>query len=89
MSAGLDAAIAEMRRVREYQEQSEREERQRAEAVERICSHIAERFRTFGGGLDVTEDSPIAHALKDRPLTFAAGVKVQSVVEFVLREVGK
>jgi hypothetical protein len=52
-----------------------------------IVIEIGKHFRTFGGGRD-SADNPVAHALKDEPLQFAAGVDVQEVVLFVLGAVG-
>lgn len=54
--------------------------------VEAITRKIGERFHTFGGGRTPTPGNPIAAALKDRPLIFAAGVDVADVVRFVLEE---
>lgn len=54
------------------------------EMVEEIMAEIPKHFRTFGGGRDVSDsNNPIAHALKDQPLQFAAGVDVRDVVETV------
>ena len=55
--------------------------------VAEIVAEIGVRFPTFGGcyGIVGVSDNPIAHALKDRPLQFAAGVDVADVVRLVLR----
>ncbi len=47
---------------------------------------IGKNFRTFGGGDRNTHNNPMAVALKDEPLQFAAGVDVKEVVEFILNE---
>ncbi len=52
--------------------------------VSEIIAEIGVRFRTFGGGVVGTFNNPIAHALKDKPLQFAAGVDVADVVRLVL-----
>lgn len=49
-----------------------------------IVRRIGCQFRTFGGGRVRDESNPIAVALKDRPLQFAAGIDVAEVVHFVL-----
>ena len=43
---------------------------------------IMAKFRTFGGGQD-SKYNPVAHALKDDPLTFAAGVSVRDVINTI------
>lgn len=48
-----------------------------------IVAAVGQNFRTFGGGRD-SSTNPLAHALKDQPLQFAAGVDVRDVVQFVL-----
>lgn len=55
----------------------------RAERVAIIAEAVAKKFTCFGGGRD-SEWNPIAHAMKDRPLAFAAMVPVADVVNFVL-----
>lgn len=54
-----------------------------ADSVDEIVAAIQVYFRTFGGGQD-SEFNPLTHALKDKPLQFAAGVDVKEVVEFIL-----
>lgn len=51
--------------------------------VKEIVAEIGVRFRTFGGGIG-SDWNPIAAAIKDRPLQFAAGVDVEEVVRLVL-----
>ncbi len=51
-----------------------------------ITRSIGLFFATFGGNKPATLGNPISEALKDRPLMFAAGVDVKSVVEFVIDE---
>lgn len=60
--------------------------------IAEIVAEIGVRFRTFGGGFAtygsepvVYAWNPIADALKERPLQFAAGVDVAEVVRLVLR----
>lgn len=57
-------------------------------SVADIVHDISGRFRTFGGGREPTDGNPIAHALKNHPLQFAAGVDVLDVVLFVLDRAG-
>ncbi len=54
--------------------------------IEQIVEAVPSKFRTFGGGR-TSEWNPLAAALKDMPLQFAAGVDVRDVVEFVVAEV--
>lgn len=59
------------------------------EQIKTIVAEIGVRFRTFGGGVGSESrpwHNPIAEALKDTPLSFAAGVPVEQVVRFVLEE---
>lgn len=56
----------------------------RKDLVSEIIAEIGVRFQTFGGGIVGCQDNPISHALKDRPLQFAAGVDVADVVRCVL-----
>lgn len=56
------------------------------EEVTEIVNAIVKNFRCFGGGQG-TAGNPIAHALKDRPPVFAAGVDVEDVVRFVIQQV--
>ena len=51
--------------------------------VRQIVWATAEEFPSSGGGRD-SDTNPITHALKDRPLLFAAGVDIERVVRFVL-----
>lgn len=48
-----------------------------------LLKQIQSQFRTFGGGR-ATANNPMAHALKDEPLQFAACVNVADVVRVVL-----
>lgn len=57
----------------------------RVTRVNTLVNKVGQQFRTFGGGRD-SEYNPITHALKDQPPSFAAGVDVREVVEFVLGE---
>lgn len=52
--------------------------------VSDITRAIGTRFRTFGGGESGPFNNPVAHALRARPLSFAADVDVADVVRFVL-----
>jgi hypothetical protein len=52
--------------------------------TDEIVAAVKEKFPCFGGGDERVRDNPIAAALKDRPLMFAMGVDVKSVVEFVI-----
>jgi len=58
-----------------------------------IALYVASKTRTFGGGdRDTIEWNPIAAALEDAPLQFAAGVHVRDVVDLVfeaIREIEK
>ena len=56
--------------------------------VDKITQIIGRKFRSFGGG-QKGFNNPIAIALKDEPLQFAAGVDIKSVVETVLKEAKK
>ena len=55
------------------------------EHIDRITENVGRTFRSFGGG-QKDFDNPIAEALKDEPLQFAAGVHIKKVVEYVLSE---
>lgn len=55
------------------------------EIVQVIVQIIGQRFRSFGGGQEGS-NNPVAEALKDGPLRFAAGVDIKAVVEAVLSE---
>jgi hypothetical protein len=55
--------------------------------IAKVVKAVGVHFRTFGGGQDAGWDmNPIAMALKDKPLVFAAGVDVRQVVEFIAAE---
>jgi hypothetical protein len=55
--------------------------------LDNITKSVGVHFRTFGGGQDDRWDpNPIALAMKDKPLVFAAGVDVRKVVEFIAQE---
>jgi hypothetical protein len=51
--------------------------------IDEITEFIGHRFRSFGGGQE-SPNNPVAAALKDRPLQFAAGVDIRSVVEAIV-----
>lgn len=53
--------------------------------VDKITQFIGRNFRSFGGGQKCF-NNPIAEALKNQPLQFAAGVDIKSVVKAVLKE---
>ena len=53
--------------------------------VDKITQIIGRKFRSFGGGRG-SRFNPMAEALKDEPLQFAAGVDIKSVVKAVLSE---
>jgi hypothetical protein len=55
--------------------------------TDELVDLVAKSFPTFGGGRG-SEWNPIAEALKDREPSFAAGVDVRAVVEFVLERAG-
>lgn len=51
----------------------------------KLVKMLTENFRSFGGGEDVkTSYNPIAHALKDEPAQFAAGVDISDVVRAIM-----
>ena len=56
--------------------------------IDKITQIIGQKFRSFGGG-QKGFNNPLAIALKDEPLQFAAGVDIKSVVKTVLREARK
>jgi len=58
------------------------------ECVQNIMRRMQSEFRTFGGD-QATDGNPIAAALKDRPLQFAAGVNVRDVAGVMLQEIRK
>jgi len=53
--------------------------------IDKITQVIGRKFRSFGGG-QKSFNNPIAEVLKDKPLQFAAGVDIKSVVKEVLKE---
>jgi len=59
------------------------------DTIHTIMAEIGVRFRTFGGGINKGFNNPIAAALKDHPLQFAAGVNVEDVVRLVLSMIHK
>lgn len=48
--------------------------------IDQITKLVGQNFMSFGGGKG---GNPLAEALKDGPLVFAAGVPVAEVVKFV------
>lgn len=52
-------------------------------SLHEITRRVGETFPTFGGGKG-SDWNPIAAALKDKPLQFAAGVDVEEVVKFIV-----
>jgi hypothetical protein len=52
--------------------------------LDELIAKVGENFRTFGGGQVTVSSNPLAHALKDKPLQFAAGVDVSQVVTFIV-----
>jgi len=57
--------------------------------VDDVVKSIAGKFRTFGGGYESPYGNPLAMALKNEPLQFAAGVDVRSVVDFIVAQLGQ
>lgn len=58
--------------------------------IEELVKSVGDTFRTFGGGnYSNMQNNPIAYALKDKPLQFAAGVDVKDVVTHVLKSAKK
>lgn len=55
------------------------------EIVNDIVAIVGKSFRTFGGGRG-SDTNPIADALKNQKLQFAAGVDVEAVVRAVIGE---
>jgi hypothetical protein len=53
--------------------------------IDQIVEKVTTNFRTFGGGY-VTPGNPISSALANHPASFAAGVDVREVVEFILKQ---
>lgn len=56
--------------------------------VDKITQIIGRKFRSFGGG-QTGFNNPLAMALQNQPLQFAAGVDIKSVVKEVLKEAKK
>lgn len=54
--------------------------------LKELAIKVGEQFRCFGGGKTPTWNSPVAEALKDSQLAFAAGVPVIDVVKFIVKE---
>jgi hypothetical protein len=54
--------------------------------TDQIVESIGQLFPTFGGNSPPDRSNPIAIALQDRELMFAAGVDVRKVVEFIRSE---
>lgn len=52
-------------------------------AIGFLVEACANNFRSFGGG-QVSPNNPISFALADKPPTFAAGVDIREVVEFIV-----
>lgn len=55
------------------------------EKIAEITRKVVTKFRCFGGGQAVS-GNPISQAVKDHAPSFAAGVDVREVVEFILAE---
>jgi hypothetical protein len=53
--------------------------------IDQLVSTITQKFSCFGGG-KASNFNPIANALTDKPPMFAAGVDVENVVRFILKE---
>lgn len=53
--------------------------------IDKITQIIGQKFRSFGGG-QKSNWNPMVNALSGKPLQFAAGVDIKSVVKVVLRE---
>jgi len=48
--------------------------------IDRITQIIGRKFRSLGGG-QRSFNNPVAMALRDKPLQFAAGVDIKTVVK--------
>ena len=59
------------------------------ETIDDVVALTSVKFPTFGGGKVSSWGNPIAHALKDEPPQFAAGVDVREVVEFIAEAIRK
>lgn len=53
--------------------------------IDGLIRAVCANFRTFGGGQEPAWGNPIAAALKNEPPTFAAGVDVREVVDYIVR----
>jgi len=53
--------------------------------IKELTEKVGRKFRSFGGGHGQS-GNPLAEALKDGPLQFAAGVDIKSVVIFMIEE---
>ncbi|MBI4121013.1 MAG: hypothetical protein HY457_02040 [Parcubacteria group bacterium] len=78
IEAGLKPILAESTR-----KEDERQVWLHDKLVRRITRATAKKFPSFGGGRD-SDANPIAHATKDTPPQFAAGVPIETVVRFIL-----
>ena len=58
------------------------------ETPQDITALVAANFRSFGGGRG-SKYNPISEALKDSPASFAAGVDIQEVVDFILEQAAR
>lgn len=56
------------------------------QTINYIVAAVAANFRSFGGGQEPAWGNPLAHALRDKPAQFAAGVDIKEVVEFIIKE---
>lgn len=56
-------------------------------SIDEITKAVAESFPSFGGGR-TSHYNPLANALANKPVQFAAGVDIKSVVKFVLEHSG-
>lgn len=57
------------------------------ELITYLTIRVGKQFRSFGGGRGGNGMNPLAEALKDSPLQFAAGVDVKEVIEFIMKEI--
>lgn len=56
--------------------------------IDDIVRDVTRQFRTFGAGQD-SQYNPLTHVLKDKEPSFAAGVDVREVVEFIVAAINK
>lgn len=56
--------------------------------VQSITENVRKNFRSFGGGY-YTQGNPISVAIAEQKPQFAAGVDIEDVVRFVLKENSK